>query len=79
MPQTLAEKRGTGRRAEDIKREMLESSMKELPNFLVTVLDDERGLYSFYYNDRSEASEMVESLVHEGIPRNLIAMYSRTG
>ena len=67
-----------GRRACDIKREMLEESMKELPEFLVTVLDDEKGLYSFYYSNRHDAVTMVESLKDEGIPEGLIGMYGRS-
>ena len=63
MQELVKEQRYAGRRAEDIKRELLESSMKELPNFLVTVLDDERGLYSFYYGHREEADDMVDALV----------------
>jgi len=72
------ENRRAGRRVSDITREMLEESMKELPNFLVTVLDDERGMYSFYYSNRGEANRMVESLKKEGITTDRIAIYSRS-
>lgn len=72
------ENRRAGRRVSDITREMLEESMKELPNFFVTVLDDERGLYSFYYSTRGEANRMVESLKNEGITADRIAVYSRS-
>ena len=75
-PMTIDSRRA-GRRSLDVKREMLETSIKELPNYLVTVLDDEKGLYSFYYNHHTEADEMVKSLEKEGIPRNLICMYQR--
>lgn len=71
------DRRAPGRRVSDITREMLEESMKELPNHLVTVLDDERGLYSFYYSNRGEANKMVDSLKKEGIPSDRIAIYSR--
>ncbi len=71
-------RREGGRRASDIKREMLEDSIKELPNFFVTILDDEKGLYTFYYMHYSEAEEMVASLVAEGIPQEDIAVYRRT-
>ncbi len=70
-------RRATGRRNSDITREMLEESMKELPAVFVTVLDDERGLYSFYYQDRAEADRMVTSLKKEGIPADRIGVYQR--
>jgi hypothetical protein len=73
----VTENRRAGRRASDVTREMLEESLKELPNFLVTVLDDERGLYSFYYQSRREAHDMVESLKREGISAERIAIYNR--
>lgn len=72
------ENRRAGRRGSDIKREMLEESMKELPRYFVTVLDDERGLYSFYYEGKDDAREMVEALVQEGISRSRIGVYARS-
>lgn len=76
MPR-IADRRGGGRRAADVKREMLEESLKELPSYLVTVLDDEKGLYSFYYASFDEAQRMVGTLTEEGISENLIAIYQR--
>ncbi len=67
----------SSRRAEDIKRELLEESIKELPKYFVTILDHEKGLYSFYYARRDEAQEMVEALISEGIPEENIAVYHR--
>jgi len=76
MIQESTERRA-GRRGSDIKREMLEESMRELPKVLVTVLDDEKGLYSFYYDNQGDAKEMVEALVSEGISRKNIGIYCR--
>jgi len=70
-------RRAIGRRTSDITREMLEESMKELPAYFVTVLDDERGMYSFYYADRGEADLMVSSLKKEGVPADRIGVYQR--
>ena len=72
-----SERRAIGRRTTDITREMLEESIKELPKFFVTVLDDERGTYSFFYTNRAEANRMVESLKREGINEDRIGVYQR--
>lgn len=69
--------RRQGRRAEDVKRLMLEDSMKENPKFLVTVIDEEDGLYSFYYQNYGEARDMVTSLADEGVKEERIGLYQR--
>ncbi|MCA8940471.1 MAG: hypothetical protein KDB07_11710 [Planctomycetes bacterium] len=73
----ILDRRAPGRRTSDIKREMLEESMRELPNYFVTVLDDEKGLYSFYYQGSDEAEEMVQALLEQGISADNIATYQR--
>jgi|GEM_PF-4897340 len=69
--------RRQGRRAEDVKRQMLEESMLENPKFLVTVVDEENGLYSFYYQSYAEARDMVSSLGSEGVAEGRVALYQR--
>ena len=71
------ERRAAGRRVADVQREMLEESIRELPNYFVTVLDDAKGLYSFYYNSFADAQDMVESLTNEGVSGDNIAVYQR--
>lgn len=73
----LDERRGPNRRDIDIKRALLEESLKELPRYFVSYVDKEKGVYSFYYNNLYDAQLMLKDLKEQGIPEDSLAFYAR--
>ena len=77
MERRLDERRGPVRRNTDIKRALLEESLRELPRYFVSYVDPNQGVYSFYYNNLYDAQEMVGELKRQGVKEDSIAMYAR--
>ncbi|HRJ79685.1 MAG TPA: hypothetical protein PLF37_14395 [Planctomycetota bacterium] len=71
----LADRRGEGRRVEDIKLRLLEESLKELPRYFLAYSDPQKGVYSFFYSDLEDAESMMRALVDEGIAEHAIGLY----
>ena len=77
MERRMDERRGPVRRNDDIKRAMLEESLKELPRYFVSYVDAKYGVYSFYYNDLVDAQEMISALKEQGLTEDDIGFYAR--
>jgi hypothetical protein len=77
MERRLDERRGPVRRNTDIKRALLEESLRELPRYFVSYVDKTQGVYSFYYNNLYDAQMMVAELKRQGVEEESIAMYGR--
>lgn len=78
LERRLDERRGPVRRNTDIKRALLEESLRELPNFFVSYVDAKQGVFTFYYNDIDDAKDMVAELKRQGLEESGIALYSRS-
>jgi hypothetical protein len=77
MERRLDERRGPVRRNTDIKRALLEESLRELPRYFVSYVDPKQGVFTFYYNDIDDAKDMVAELKRQGLEESGIALYSR--
>ena len=77
MERRLDERRGPVRRATDIKRALLEETLRELPRYFVSYVDPKMGVYSFYYNNLYDAQMMVAELKRQGLEEKDIALYGR--
>ncbi len=71
----LDDRRGEGRRVQDIKLMLLEESLKELPRYFLAYSDPQKGVYSFFYADLEDAECMVRALIDEGIAETAIGLY----
>jgi hypothetical protein len=75
MERRLSDRRGEGRRVEDIKLKLLEDSLKELPKYFLAYSDPQKGVYSFFYNELEDAQTMMRALIDEGIAEHAIGLY----
>ncbi len=72
----LADRRGEGRRVEDIKLRLLEESLKELPRYFLAYSDPQKGVYSFFYSDLEDAESMMRALVDARVTTPVAALMS---